>query len=293
MPVNPENNACIKCCFVKRSCPFETNYKHMKKHFILISILIHQVSFSFSQESENGETKPMLTDRPDQTESALTVPRGTFQVETGIIVENNETNSERYTGVTYNTSLIRFGILDNLEFRAGTSVLRLTIESLDTQDENVLQGLTPFGVGTKIAIAEEEKILPAMALITMLTLPQTGDIEFQQPHISPSMILAMSKTISPRYSAGANLGLSWNGEDAFIETFYSLVLGGEIMKRMGAFIELYGFLPEDETGDHRFDAGITYLVLDNLQFDISSGVGINDPAPDYFVSFGLSLRLPG
>lgn len=259
---------------------------------LMVTMLILHLQYSFTQVNDNGEIKPMVTDRPDQTESAVTVPRGTFQLETGIIVENNETISERYTGVTYNTSLIRFGILDNLEFRAGTSVLRLTIESLDTQDENVLQGLAPFGIGTKIAISEEQEILPAMGLITMLTLPKTGDIEFQQPHLSPSMIWAMSKTISPGYGAGLNLGLSWNGEDAFIETFYSLVLGGEFVERMGAFIELYGFLPEDETGDHRFDAGITYLVLPNLQFDISSGVGINDPAPDYFVSFGLSLRLP-
>jgi hypothetical protein len=36
--------------------------------------------------------------------------------------------------------------------------------------------------------------------------------------------------------------------------------------------------------------GFTFLVSDNIQWDIRGGVGLNDEADDYFVGTGLSVR---
>ena len=41
-----------------------------------------------------------------------------------------------------------------------------------------------------------------------------------------------------------------------------------------------------------FDGGFTFLVRDNVQFDVAGGVGLSDGADDWFVGVGLSVRWP-
>ena len=38
---------------------------------------------------------------------------------------------------------------------------------------------------------------------------------------------------------------------------------------------LYGFIPQIEKPDHRFNAGVTYLINSNHQLDVSSGLGLS------------------
>lgn len=44
--------------------------------------------------------------------------------------------------------------------------------------------------------------------------------------------------------------------------------------------------------DLRADFGFTYLVRPNLQLDLSSGLGFSKISPDFFISTGLSWRIP-
>ncbi len=57
-------------------------------------------------------------------------------------------------------------------------------------------------------------------------------------------------------------------------------------------MEMYGFLPQKNTADHRCDGGITYLAKHNIMLDFSGGFGITRNAPAYYASLGFSIRLP-
>ena len=59
------------------------------------------------------------------------------------------------------------------------------------------------------------------------------------------------------------------------------------------FIESYGLIPNWDEAVHLADAGVTYLILPNLQLDFSAGLGLNESAIDHFIGFGLSYRIPG
>jgi hypothetical protein len=64
---------------------------------------------------------------------------------------------------------------------------------------------------------------------------------------------------------------------------------------VGAYAEWYGLMPNGAATarpEHYFNGGFTYLLCDNMQFDIRAGVGLNDVADDYFVGTGLSIRFP-
>ncbi len=76
----------------------------MKKTFLTLSAVLMTASICFSQESENIDE--LITDRPDQTESASIVPVGSIQLETGGFIEkDNPIENVNYSNLTYNTSL--------------------------------------------------------------------------------------------------------------------------------------------------------------------------------------------
>lgn len=48
--------------------------------------------------------------------------------------------------------------------------------------------------------------------------------------------------------------------------------------------------PDFTSTEHYFNGGFTYLVNNDMQWDIRGGTGLNDTADDYFVGTGVSIR---
>ncbi|MGB3605655.1 transporter, partial [Psychroserpens sp.] len=123
-------------------------------------------TLSFAQDdAPNKASQPLVTDRPDATEASATVGKGTLQIETGGLYESFKDNAVQSQNYTFNTTLIRFGILDNLELRMGWDFVEgVTTVNGNTLD-NVSSGLSPLLLGVKIDISEEINGLPEIALI--------------------------------------------------------------------------------------------------------------------------------
>lgn len=228
------------------------------------------------------ERPDLITDRPDQTESSVTVPMKSLQIETGFISEK-QGNTMR---LAYNTTLLRYGLSENLELRLGLEYQGEKIASTN------ISGFSPLYAGFKIAIREEDGWKPEVAFLGSIVMPFTANAAFEPAHTAANMRFAFSHTLSDRLSLGYNLGAEWNGNNTTPGYFYSLVLGVSLMDNLGMFIESYGTIIENNNSEHLFDAGFTYLILSNLQADISGGLGLNDNAIDNFISLGLTYRLP-
>jgi hypothetical protein len=125
-----------------------------------------------------------------------------------------------------------------------------------------------------------------------MVMPFTADKVFRPSYPAANMRFAFAHTLSNRVSLGYNLGAEWDGESAIPAYFYSVALGIGLSDKFGMFIESYGQTPEESKGEHLLDMGFTYLVMPNLQLDISGGIGLNDKAIDNFISMGLTIRLP-
>jgi len=69
-------------------------------------------------------------------------------------------------------------------------------------------------------------------------------------------------------------------------------MGIGLTRSLGIFVEAFGLLATERENEHLVDAGFTWLVLPNLQLDFSGGLGLNEAASDYFISAGLSYRIP-
>jgi len=238
----------------------------------------------------NAQTdKPdLVTDRPDQTEAPSLVPRGGLQIETGFIYEKDKEENVEVTNYTYNTTLIKYGVNDNLELRFITEYLGERAKVDETSISKV-QGFSPIALGVKLRIAEEKGFWPQTSMIGHINL-ESGSTEFAPEHTAADFRFTFAHTLSDKFALSYNLGAEWDGENPQATFLYTLSLGYGITDRLGVFVETYSFFPEDNDADHRFDAGLTYKLTPVLQWDVSGGFGLSSNAPDSFISTGLSAR---
>ena len=248
------------------------------------------ILFSLSLNAQE-KIADLVTDRPDQTESSSVVPHRSLQIESGFLLENKNGDAFDEKNLAYNSTLLRYGLLENFELRLGMEYLGYKQIFPDTDEENTALGLSPLYAGFKVAITEEKGWIPEIAFLGGMVLPFTADDNFKPKHAAANMRFSVAHTLSDRFSLGYNLGVEWDGESAEPGYFYSLALGIGLLDKLGMYVESFGLISENGA-EHLVDGGFTYLLFPNFQLDISGGLGLNDEAIDNYVSIGFSYRIP-
>lgn len=70
-------------------------------------------------------------------------------------------------------------------------------------------------------------------------------------------------------------------------------VGYSLADRLGAYTEWFALFPhsaDTAQNQHYFNGGFTVQLSNDVQWDIRSGVGLNDAADDFFAGTGLSMR---
>ena len=110
----------------------------MKKRFLIFLFLLLNCSLVFSQ---------ITTDRPDQTESAVVLSSGQIQIESGISIENSQSNIN---------TLFRIGIIDGIEIRINSNYL--------INDELSFMKKSSFSDFEAISVRYINKFIPKLML---------------------------------------------------------------------------------------------------------------------------------
>jgi Putative MetA-pathway of phenol degradation len=250
----------------------------MKTKSLIITLFLILQNFCYGQDLPS-----IQTDRPDQTECPFITPINYFQFENGFSYEEIDENSSE---IVIPTILTRFGINNNFE-------LRLITENIIGKDNlgEGSSGISPILIGFKTRLFEEKGVIPLTSFIGHISIPKLASTKFKTIYYAPQFRFTMQHTISDKQSLSYNLGSEWDGETAEPTFIYTLTTGYLFSEKIGGYLELYGFVPQFEKPDHRFDAGFTYLFNPNHQLDISGGFGLSEKSSRYFVSLGYSFRL--
>jgi outer membrane receptor protein involved in Fe transport len=248
------------------------------------------ISFGMNAQTEEA-TPEMITDRPDATESPNTVPKGYFQVETGAFYESFEENSFQTETYGYNTTLLRYGLLDKLELRLGWNFEEVKFTNNGMEQMNVLSGLSPLLAGMKVEITDEKGWIPEIGLLGHLMLPFSAATDYRPETTGVDFRFSFAHTVSENSSIAYNLGAQWGNDSPEAAYVYTLVYGYGITDRFGLYAEIYGDLPEDSSANHLWDAGFTYLLQPNIQLDATVGRSFTE-GQDLLLSAGLSFRIP-
>ena len=256
------------------------------KH-ITITLFMTQVFLPIFAQQERPE---LITDRPDATEAPSVVVRGALQIESGALFTSFEDDVLQTNTTTYNTTLLRFGLLENLELRLGWNFVEQRNKLSTAQEEFIQSGLSPLLLGMKVNITQEKGWLPTIGLIGHLFLPFTASDDFKPQNTSVDFRFAFDHTLSDSSSIAYNLGAQWEADTPGAAYIYTLAYGYSLTDSFGLYAELYGDIPENNSANHYWDAGLTYLVLPNLQLDATVGTSITE-GQDILVSAGFSYRI--
>ncbi len=260
--------------------------------YVFIAILFSMAFVEAQNDSaSNPASEPLVTDRPDATESPSTVAPGFIQVETGGFYESFEEGGVKNETFTYNTTLVRLGLLDNLELRVGWDFVEGQTSINGNKVNDVTSGFNPLLLGAKVGITEEKGWLPEIGLLGHLYLPFMASTDYRPETTGVDFRFSFAHTLSEKSSLSYNLGAQWRDDSPEAAYIYTLSYGYSISEKLGAYVELYGDFPEDNKANHLWDAGLTYLLSNNVQLDATVGSSITD-GQDILISGGISFRLP-
>lgn len=212
------------------------------KNYIVLILFTLTFSNNFAQIS---------TDRPDQTEGTHVLRNGDFQIESGWTFNSD--------GGSLN-NLLRIGTFKGIELRFSTNLI---------SDHEDMTGLFPsldnLEFGAKFKILDKKETLTKISFLSHLSV----STEYSDNSGGLLNRILVSHELSESFELAYNLGYSKYFEQDNGLLVYSLVVA-KSFGNLGAFVEIFG------DSYSNWDLGITYLMKDNLQADISYGQGINN-----------------
>jgi hypothetical protein len=250
-----------------------------------------------SQDAAEKLAEPLVTDRPDFTEASSTVGLGVVQLEAGYTYSYDADNLASAVGHSYPETLLRIGVLAEwLEARIAWNYASGTA-TVFNEGRETASGAEDLYLGFKWALTGQAGIMPEMAIITQMTVP-TGSDAFTAGETLPGVSWLygwdLNDWISTGGSTQVNRAIDSVSDQPYAEFAQSWTIGYSLSDRVGAYTEWFAFCPDGADFDHNqnyANAGLTFLVNDNLQLDVRAGVGLNEAADDLFTGAGFAWRL--
>lgn len=245
--------------------------------------------------------EPLVTDRPDFTESTVTVPYGRAQIEAGYTYTYDSGDGVRFQDHTYPETLLRIGLVEDVELRLswlGWSHSQETFRFRNDAGRRIKtterdDGGNDVSVGFKFHLWDQDGLVPDTGVIVEASMP-TGAAGLTSGDVDPAVKLLWAYDLTDDLALAGNVNVATPTADAgrFFQSSASVSLGYGITDRLGTYVEYFGFYPNDRnTADAHFaNGGFTYLITDNFQLDIRAGVGLNDEADDFFTGVGFAFR---
>jgi len=212
------------------------------KNYIIIILFSLTFSNNFGQIS---------TDRPDQTEGTYVLRNGDFQIESGWTFNSD--------GGSLN-NLLRIGTFKGIELRFSTNLI-----SGHEDMTGLFPSLDNLEFGAKFKILDKKETLTKISFLSHLSV----STEYSDNSGGLLNRVLVSHELSESFELAYNLGYSKYFEQDNGLLVYSLVIA-KSFGNLGAFVEIFG------DSYSNWDLGITYLIKENLQADISYGQGINN-----------------
>jgi len=246
----------------------------MKKYILIVLVL--------TAAEINAQT--IITDRPSQTESSSTVEKGSLQIESGLLFEFTEKNSETERQILAPIALFRYGITEGMEIR----VLNQYERNKNQTTAKEINGISDLEIGAKIQLLRKENINAEIAFVSHLIIP-TGSKDLTIDKFGTINKISISHKINENIGIGYNLGYNYFGTGNGDLT-YSLAVGIGVTERAAVYIEPYGDLTGFEKHIANFDASFTYLLRNNFQLDFSLGTGLNHTMRYASIGFSYGIR---
>ncbi len=243
--------------------------------------------------------RDLSADRPDITESPITVDAGHVQLELSFLDyrrdDRNSDNTE-FEAWTVGATNIKFGLLHNVD-------LQFVFDAYtdeDTFDEaagttSSAQGFNDIQFRLKINLWGNDGGETAFAVMPFIQLP-VGSDELTSDHVEGGLIFPYGMELSDGWGLGLMAEIDWvyDTDDGNYDTdfVHTAVLGHEIIGPLGGYVEYVGIISGDGDSDYQslIGTGLTYALSADLVLDVGANFGLTKSAEDVNVFAGMTVR---
>lgn len=225
---------------------------------------------------------PLITDRPDFTESPVSVARGVIQLEGGYTLAGVRGTRSHSLGEI----LVRVGVGGPLELRFGVNSYQIAGGS------PARRGMEDSAIGAKLEMVEAAGARPTIGLIVGASLP-TGARAFRSETVEPEAVVAMGWALPGGWSAGSNVGFLLGASDAGEDNQWlgSLTVGrGVGGGPLAVFAEAYGFAEAAGGFEVFVDGGVTMSLGEHMQLDMRVARQVHGLTRETHIGVGIARR---
>lgn len=262
---------------------------------VLIFFASKSVAYSLFDAVPPAQMRELSTDRPDTTESPYTVDAGHYQMEWEAISFGTDRESGVRTNVLTSSLNLKAGLSDNVDIQfviePHTQVTTKTAAD-DARDS----GMNDTEIRLKINMWGNDAGATAFALMPFVRLATHDDAFGEDGKTEGGLILPLAFALPGGWASAVMLEVDAvrNADnDGYIAEFLqSITFAHAIHGDLGGFFEVV-HSARNESGaaaETYFDAGLTYAVGANLQFDGGINLGLSEAAQDSRVFLGFSYR---
>lgn len=248
--------------------------------FFCLALLLPSVAAQ-AQAEKPAKPEPIVTDRPDFTESALVVPHRRLQVENGF----TQIWGRGYRSFGLPEILFRYGLTPRLELRFAPPNY-----TSQREDGQTLSGFGDTYLGFKCQIGPLRDGTD-VALIPAAFFP-SGSRAFSTRTVDPEIKLCASRDLNSQYSLNGMFYFAYPTEDGRRNATWqtTLSLGHPLTERLSCFLEFSNVTPTRGAPENLVHAGFAYLLTRDQQIDLHFGFGLNAAAPRALLAAGYSVR---
>lgn len=230
--------------------------------------------------------RPLSADRPDVTESPITVDAGHFQVEASLFDFTRDRSS---SAVTWGAINAKVGLLDrtDLQFVWNAYERRTGAETAQGGGDLVLR------LKQNLWGADEGKT--ALAIMPYVKFP-VGSASLGNDHVEGGLIVPFSFPVTEEIGVGMMIEVDVIRDEAdesyLSDWLHSVATGGELHGPIGWYGEYIGAADSRDEQSYRalLGAGLTYLWNENLMLDVGTNMGLSSEAEDFRVFTGVTAR---
>lgn len=222
------------------------------------------------------------TDRPDQSDGSHIVEKNHLQVETGLQFAKLDQITRGFDNVT----LFRYGVTKRFE-------IRLINQYSTIHDSSSVSGLQPLTISFKNQLCKQHGVLPKITLVSYFHLPFALSKSFQADHFGYAFTLAIRHELNSRLKLYTNIGLIEDQQTTGISYLSTAEFNYNVTDKFSSFIEYYGNYAKHVSATNGMDIGFIYALKNNFAVDLALGSPTLELGLTKFISFGMSLRLPG
>ena len=283
--------------------------------------------YNLFNPTPDDQLRPLSTDRPGKTHSAITVDPGHFQLESDFVNYTYDHYSPGATttrSISVGTPILKEGLTNWADIELAFdlySAVHTTQRGSSTTSSSVLgptgsagtsvttaggSGTTPgstqvgkgFGdmlLGGKINIFGDDGGDQALALLPFVKIP-TAASNVGNGEVEYTLNVPYEINLDSLWSLTLEPAFGWlkNTENASHHGDYTALVNVNrpvFFKTVTASFELAAeYADHDVPPRYTADPAIQWLVTPNLQLDMGAYIGLNKAAPDYNPYIGVSFR---